>query len=77
MSVFPALPDISALTEKRREFSEERILGYTPDKVYDVVADLNRYIQSCHYLRVDCTIYGCIVQLQGLPAMVSGVSVCS
>lgn len=59
MSLFSGLPDISALTEKRREFSEERILGYTPDKVYDVVADLNRYTSHCNpqqYWRMYCSV---------------------
>ena len=36
-------PDVSSLVEKRREFSEERILGYSPERVYDVVSDLNRW----------------------------------
>ena len=40
--MFPELPDVASLVEKRREFSEERILGYSPEGVYDVVADLNR-----------------------------------
>ena len=35
-------PDLSSLVERRREFSEERLLGYSPERVYDVVADLNR-----------------------------------
>ena len=44
MSFFPHLPDtISALTNRQREFSEERVLGYTPEMVYEVVADLNSY----------------------------------
>ena len=46
MSIFSSLPDISALSDKRREFSELRLLGYSPSKVYDVVADLNRYCLS-------------------------------
>ena len=43
MSIFPSLPDISALSDKRREFSESRLIGCSPSEVYDVVADLNRY----------------------------------
>jgi coenzyme Q-binding protein COQ10 len=54
MSMFP---DVASLVEKRREFSEERILGYSPERVYDVVADLNRYkeflpwCQESRYIR--------------------------
>ncbi|CAI8036009.1 Coenzyme Q-binding protein COQ10 homolog A, mitochondrial [Geodia barretti] len=57
MSMFPELPDVASLVEKRREFSEERILGYSPEGVYDVVADLNRYkeflpwCQESRYIR--------------------------
>ena len=51
MSMFPGLPDMSSLVDKRREFSEERILGYSPEKVYDVVADLNRYVTRTFILR--------------------------
>ena len=55
MSFFPDA--ISALTERRKEFSEERVLGYTPEMVYDVVADLNNYhrflpwCKESHYIR--------------------------
>ena len=50
--MFAGLPDMSSLVEKRKEFSEERILGYSPDRVYNVVADLNRYITQHNLLHV-------------------------
>lgn len=42
LGILSSLPGVSSLMEKRREYSEERILGYTPEMVYDIVADLNR-----------------------------------
>ena len=59
LGILSSLPGMSSLMEKRREFSEERILGYSPERVYDIVADLNRLTTtsdlSCHRaVRVGC-----------------------
>lgn len=55
------LPDltnpITALTDKNKEFSEQRIIGYTPEQIFSLVYDVSRYkhflpwCKDAHYLR--------------------------
>ena len=69
MSLFP---DISALVEKRREFSEERILGFSREQVYDVVADLNRCSISLRKAKGDLCVCVCVCVCPGTKSSCHG-----